>query len=369
MFVPSACPCSLLCLSLCLSLCPSLCPFLCLSFAFAFRERVDFHWCGVVPVRYTRLSVRLKHRFPLTSESIVPPTASSRSVQRASAILDLVRCVPVLLPLSCPEACLASVPHTVAQVVPTPPRPDLCLPWTETATTASASLGTVLCVPAPTLPGNVSRFRIHSLDRSVSWSSGVLDLSCASSTWAQAFSLVSSEARSSRPRASLATDSLPHSRVQMEFFIYRRDVLSHLEWPTFPLMRFTRKRLRLDSNCEINQVSSGVLGNWGNWSSCCSVRIDRRLLSHQLILLMFDHCALLTHLRVQLLQPLCKFFHPDSSDVPKHVPQSQQQAPRACADVRLNGTFSWALIEPLKMGGSSHSLKITAGRRCTCLSS
>ena len=86
----------------------------------------------------------------------------------------------------------------------------------------------------------------------------------------------------------------------------------------FPLVCFTRKRLWLVSDSKINQVSSGVLGNWGNWSSCCSVRIDRRLLSHQLILLMFDHFALLTHLRFQLLQPLRKFFHPDYSDVPKH---------------------------------------------------
>ena len=43
-----------------------------LFFPFAFHERVNFHWCGVVPVRYASLSVRLMHRFPLTSESIVP---------------------------------------------------------------------------------------------------------------------------------------------------------------------------------------------------------------------------------------------------------------------------------------------------------
>ena len=71
---------------------------------------------------------------------------------------------------------------------------------------------------------------------------------------------------------------------------------------------FNRKRLRLVSNSEINQVYSGVLGRV-NWSSCCSLRIDRRLLSHQLFLLMFDHCALLTLLRFQLLQLLRKFFH------------------------------------------------------------
>ena len=41
-------------------------------FAFAFHEHVNFHWCGVVPVRYAPLSVRLMHRFPLTSERIVP---------------------------------------------------------------------------------------------------------------------------------------------------------------------------------------------------------------------------------------------------------------------------------------------------------
>ena len=37
------------------------------------------------------------HRFPPTFESIVPFAASSRSDQRASAILDLVGCVPMLL--------------------------------------------------------------------------------------------------------------------------------------------------------------------------------------------------------------------------------------------------------------------------------
>ena len=95
---------------------------------------------------------------------------------------------------------------------------------------------------------------------------------------------------------------------QVEFFIHRRDVLTHLQWPTFPLVCFTCKRLRLVSNSGINQVYSGVLGRV-NWSPCCSLRIDRRWLSHQLFLLMFDHCALLTHLRFQLLQPLRKFFH------------------------------------------------------------
>ena len=59
-----------------------LCSFLCFFFAlvfallftlafafvltFAFHERVDFHWRGVVPVRYAPLSVRLMRRFPLT---------------------------------------------------------------------------------------------------------------------------------------------------------------------------------------------------------------------------------------------------------------------------------------------------------------
>ena len=40
-----------------------------------------------------------------------------------------------------------------------------------------------------------------------------------------------------------------------------------------------------------------------------SVRINRRLLVHQLVLLMFDHRALLTHLRLQLLQPLRNFVY------------------------------------------------------------
>ena len=53
------------------------------------------------------------------------------------------------------------------------------------------------------------------------------------------------------------------------------------------------------------------LASWasgGNWSSCRSVHINRRLLVHQLVLLMFDHRALLTHLRLQLLQSLHKFL-------------------------------------------------------------
>ena len=94
-------------------------------------------------------------------------------------------------------------------------------------------------------------------------------------------------------------------------------------------MRLTHESLRLVSNSGINQVSSGILGNWGIWSSCCSVRIDRRLLVHQLTLLVFDHCVLLTHLQFQLLQPLRKFLHCGSNN-----------APLPCVDVRLNGTFS-----------------------------
>ena len=64
---------------------------------FAFRERVDFHWCGVVPVRYAPLSVCLMHRFPLIFREHRTLAASSRSDQRASAFLDLVGCVLVLL--------------------------------------------------------------------------------------------------------------------------------------------------------------------------------------------------------------------------------------------------------------------------------
>ena len=67
---------------------------------------------------------------------------------------------------------------------------------------------------------------------------------------------------------------------------------------------------------------------WWLLGFCCIC-----LLSHQLFLLMFDHCALLTHLRFQLLQPLRKFFHPDSSDDPKH--------PRRLRYHARNGTFSW----------------------------
>ena len=67
-------------------------------------------------------------------------------------------------------------------------------------------------------------------------------------------------------------------------------------------MRFNRELLQLVSNfC--------FLDNWGNWSLCRSVCIDRRLLVHQLILLTFGDCTLLTHLRLKLLQPLRKLFH------------------------------------------------------------
>ena len=236
----------------------------------------------------------------------------------ASAFLDLVGCVPVLLLWLCPGACLNSVPHTVAQVVPTPPRPDLCLPQTETAATASASLSTVLCVPAPILPENVSRFRIHSLDRSVSWSSGVLDLSCASSAWTQAVLLVFSEVRSYRPRAFLAMDSLPHSRVPGRVLhppprCTDASSMTNLSTRVF--------HLQTSPACFQLWDQPGLFWRLGQgWleSVLLSLRIDRRWLSRQLFLLMFDHCALLTHLRFQLLQPLRKFFNSESSDVPQH---------------------------------------------------
>ena len=58
---------------------------------------------------------------------------------------------------------------------------------------------------------------------------------------------------------------------------------------------------RLVSNSEINQTSSGFLGNWSTCCSCCFVRIDQRSLVCQLVLLAIDHHPLLTHLRFQLL--------------------------------------------------------------------
>ena len=58
---------------------------------FAFHERVDFHWCGVVPVRYAPLSVRLMHRFPLTFESTVPSASSnSGSCGLCASIVPLI---------------------------------------------------------------------------------------------------------------------------------------------------------------------------------------------------------------------------------------------------------------------------------------
>ena len=65
-------------------------------------------------------------------------------------------------------------------------------------------------------------------------------------------------------------------------------------------------------------MCSGVLGNRGNWDSRCTVCVKCRLLSRQLILLEFDHCALVTHLRFQLLQSLRKFFHSNTSDTPEN---------------------------------------------------
>ena len=86
----------------------------------------------------------------------------------------------------------------------------------------------------------------------------------------------------------------------------------------FPLVCFTRKRLWLVSDSKINQVSSGVLGNWGNWSFVllCPHRSSFVVASADPAHVRYF--ALLTHLRFQLLQPLRKFFHPDYSDVPKH---------------------------------------------------
>ena len=43
---------------------------------------------------------------------------------------------------------------------------------------------------------------------------------------------------------------------------------------------------------------------------------------------------------------------------------------RICFEfLRGRETERGLFLDPLKMGGSSHSLKITVGRRCTCLSS
>ena len=42
-----------------------------LVLTFAFHERVNFHWRGVIPVRFPALSVRLMHRFPITFESFI----------------------------------------------------------------------------------------------------------------------------------------------------------------------------------------------------------------------------------------------------------------------------------------------------------
>ena len=66
---------------------------------------------------------------------------------------------------------------------------------------------------------------------------------------------------------------------------------------------------------------------------------------------MFDRCALLTHLRFQLLQPLRKFFHPDSSDVPKNprrLPGSEDVTTNS-ASMRGRVTERDYFYEPLKM--------------------
>ena len=72
-------------------------------------------------------------------------------------------------------------------------------------------------------------------------------------------------------------------------------------WLCHPLMRFTRERSGLFPTLRSTKFPPV---SWGKWSSCRSVPIGGRLLVHQLLLLMFDRHALLTHLRLQLLQPL-----------------------------------------------------------------
>ena len=89
-------------------------------------------------------------------------------------------------------------------------------------------------------------------------------------------------------------------KFQIEFFIHRNGVLTHLEWPTFPLVCFTRNRLPAcfpTLRSTTFTLASRAIGITG--VSCCSLRSDRRLLSHQLFLLMFDHCALLTQNNTQ----------------------------------------------------------------------
>ena len=98
-----------------------------LAFLLALRERVISHRCGLAPVCHASLSVRLVYCLPLRSESTV--LLQLRRVQsNVPALFWVLWVVCQYLcfdrVLECPNFAL----RIVAQVVPIPPRPDLCLP-------------------------------------------------------------------------------------------------------------------------------------------------------------------------------------------------------------------------------------------------
>ena len=266
------------------------------------------------------------------------PAVSSRSVWHICTTLNPVGCAPVLLLLLCPGACPRSEPRTAVQDSYTPPRLDLCFPWEDTAAIASASLDIDLCSLAPILPEIVSRSRVHSLYRSVSWSSGLLDFSCASSTWTQAALLASLEHRSFQTRTILPLDSLPHLRVPpAQSFSSTASVSGSfpiLRSTGFPLYSWAYWRTEVRA-APASSITSCWYISWSCWRSI-----------------------------TEQIPP------PNNNDAA--APEYQKlpgsvNATTSSATMRGRVTawdvFSWAVAE------LPSTLKIMVSRRCTCLSS
>ena len=294
MFLPSACPCSFLCFSLCICLCPSFCLCLCLSsyLCLSWVHRLPLVWCRSRPLCpnclyawYIALHSLLRASYPCSLVAFRP------TCLRHSGSCGLCASIAALIvSWSVSELCLI-LPHKSFPLLQdltsvshkrklqqlhqhrSVPSSVCRLPFFQEA---SPDFDSIRWIAQFREHLECSIFRVHRPhERKLSCSSFLRLVHTGQGHFSQ------------RIRFHI------HEFQVEKFFIHRRDVLTHLEWPTFPLLCFTRKRLQLVSNSEINQVYSGV---WGrvNWSSRCSLRIDRRLLSHQLLLL--------THLRFQLLQ-------------------------------------------------------------------
>ena len=317
MFLLSPCLCSFLCLSLCLSLWPSLClticlcSYLCLSWA----RRLPLVWCRSRPL--CTIVCTLDASLSAHSWEHHTLAASSRSDQRVfrhSGSCGLCASIALIVSWSvselCASYCRTNRSHS-SKAWPLSPTHGNC------SNCISIARYRLLCVGSHSsrkrlqisnpLPGSLSFVIIWSARSFVCIVS--MNASCLARLFCSSFLPDKGSSRNGFPSTSTSSTQSSSSTAEMYCRVLN-DQPSH--WSLSPA--------NVSGSFPTLRSTKFTLASWAkvNWSSCCSFRIDRRSLSHQLFLLMFDHCALLTHLRSQLLRPLRKFFHPDSSDVPKH---------------------------------------------------